>query len=505
MRNFTRNLIAVCLLTFTFVLYGLGQNQSVVVIHTGSANSKLASSGYGIAYGGPDKIVTALHVVNGKTQIRVVYGRRSADAVVEKVYPASDLALLSLKTPLGIPQAELYQSSPPLNTDLLYWEQPTGASSNSSKTTQITKVSPLNRIDPRLTADLAGFQKALCTDNSQPYPKLETLILKFGEPNIKKAHSGSPVTTGGSSNKVVGLIDGGDFPGTINSVVWAIPATEFKKLLEQGRAPSNPAQPCISQKLYGGVRSDNPFLSADQVQLARTMEAKRENPLTANNGGDNALIFTAEDRYSFEDVYASLDEEDQQYIQDLFESNEQYFEENEQVSVEDLFNSYIDVYFEERTGATIAFPYNAELHVEKEDGFPFSLIQASSPFGGIHMYAMVYQGEDTQDAFEMIEAFDQYLVSDGGAWVQDEDMEVYTENYLNDPDPYYNRQYGMVIYDEDDILTSEFYANQTINYSDFLGVSVEISDWDTLDDQKNERLMYYLMEVCAMLSDFPYY
>ena len=88
-----------CMLLYT--VSSTAQKNSVVQVHADK------SSGYGVACGGPqnlpDRIVTALHVVAGKQTILVSWQGKSAYATVEKIYKASDLALLKLKTSLGIP------------------------------------------------------------------------------------------------------------------------------------------------------------------------------------------------------------------------------------------------------------------------------------------------------------------------------------------------------------------------------------------------------------------
>ncbi|MBK9983377.1 MAG: hypothetical protein IPP15_13475 [Saprospiraceae bacterium] len=94
------------ILSTSFLLIGIlatipftatAQKSSIVQVHADK------SSGYGVACGGPDLIVTALHVVSGKSTIMVVWQGKSAYADIEKIYKPSDLALLRLQTPLGIP------------------------------------------------------------------------------------------------------------------------------------------------------------------------------------------------------------------------------------------------------------------------------------------------------------------------------------------------------------------------------------------------------------------
>ena len=97
------SLLFICLFLHGTVLSA--QKNSVVQVHADK------SSGYGVACGGPqnlpDRIVTALHVVAGKQTIVVKWQGKSSYATIEKIYKPSDLALLKLQTPLGIPAMAL--------------------------------------------------------------------------------------------------------------------------------------------------------------------------------------------------------------------------------------------------------------------------------------------------------------------------------------------------------------------------------------------------------------
>lgn len=67
------------------------QKPSVGLIHTAGAKEK--ASGYGFAYGGPqnlpNRVVTALHRVSGKSDILAVWNGQQSKAAVEKIYKAS--------------------------------------------------------------------------------------------------------------------------------------------------------------------------------------------------------------------------------------------------------------------------------------------------------------------------------------------------------------------------------------------------------------------------------
>ncbi|MDX2250111.1 MAG: hypothetical protein SF052_25235 [Bacteroidia bacterium] len=473
------------------------QQRSVVLIHTESG------SGYGVAYGAPNKIVTALHLVSGKTQIEVNWEGKKSFAKVEKIYKKADLALIQLLTPLNIPMLDIYNSDAPFGIDLNYWEAKPGTKLMSSKTTQLQRRTTLGKIDPRLAQNPAAqleFAKSLCTDGQSNYPTLNTSIIKFGEKNIDKAHSGSPITFEG---KIVGMVDGGEKPVNGSVSVWAIPALEFQNLFTLGVPPPGSQPTCSSDKLYSGLRSDNPFLSPELQQMAQQIEYSQANPISGN--GEDGFSFSLQYRTNCQDLYETLFPEDQEYIQDIVRMGEEGFHIADPLSVYDLYPQEIDIYQDGQTGATIAIPTYSNINIEQENGR--TLIEVSSQYEGITMYIYVSHNHSMEEAQSEKEWFKSYLVSDGLNWEEDEnsqgaDIIDYSQDYY---DPYYFEDMQRVIYDGEGYITSEFYATMTISDTDFLGVSVQVNDWQTLDDDPNERLISYLMEACTMITDFGYY
>src|SRR5688572_26023149 len=127
MRSLFSSLLFISILLQCTVLSA--QKNSVVQVHADK------SSGYGVACGGsqnlPDRIVTALHVVAGKKTIVVKWQGKTSNATIEKIYKPSDLALLKLQTPLGIPALSLYSGEPPWDTNINFWEIPINTTSVS--------------------------------------------------------------------------------------------------------------------------------------------------------------------------------------------------------------------------------------------------------------------------------------------------------------------------------------------------------------------------------------
>ncbi len=470
----------------------MSQEESVVLVHAGKA------SGYGVAYGGPGNIVTALHVVAGRTPITVVWKNQKLPATLEKIYKPADLALLRLQvpTPPNIPALKVYPGDPPMDTPLNFWEAPVKIFRMDKKETRLNRAVPLEQLDNRLERNSAALAKALCTDGQSSYPTLKTSVFKFEERNIRKAHSGSPLTYQGH---IVGMVDGGP-PINGKGFIWAIPAAgNFAKLLSEGSAAA-PRNACTSERLYSGIRADNPHLEEDPAWR----ELAEKNPFEFVDDSGDQLTFAFEYRATCKEIYDTMFEEEQGYIQELVHENEAVFAEDERVTIYDLYNQSIDIYQEEESGATIAVPSASELRVEKENGH--TLIEASSPYEGITMIIFVQNTQSVEESQAAMNWFKEYIVSDRDDWTSEAGEKDEIEDYLDDEEePYYNELFERVVHDGEDNLVAELYASLTIDGNNFLGVAVKVNDWETLDDDKDERIFFYMMEACTILTDFAYY
>jgi hypothetical protein len=86
--------------------------------------------------------------------------------------------------------------------------------------------------------------------------------------------------------------------------------------------------------------------------------------------------------------------------------------------------------------------------------------------------------------------------------VKSDDIEDFSCDVNN---PYYRESLENSVLDDNGQLTSEFFAELVVNESNFLGVTVTVSDWNKVWSDPKERLLFYLMESCAMLADFALY
>ena len=486
-----RNLATGTILIILFASVQLtGQKNAIVQVHADK------SSGYGVAWGGPenakDMIVTALHVVSGKNTILVTWQGKNAYAQIEKIYKPADLALLKLKTPLGITPLQLYSGEPPWDTNVNFWEVPVNTSAVSAKTTVLEERTNLARISPRVANNPAGLSKSLCMDAGQYYPSTSTDVINFKEPNIRKAHSGSPLTYG---DKILGMVDGGAKLTDGKACVWAIPAADFMKLYNLGTPLSKPMQSCDSPTagnkfMYSGLRSDNPLLSAEEAAQAEEFE----NSIHFTSGTGSKLELFHEYRIPFEEVYNTLFDEEKADMEEIFETEES-------LSLTDLLESTIDIYIEELTGISLMVPSACTL-TQSSDDFG-TWISTTSPGGMITMSFYISPNLSMEEGMSVMDGFKDYMEQNGlSMQANEEDIDDYSDD---EDTPYYSEYIENSFNDANGDVQSEFFADLIVNDGDFLGIIVTIEDWSQLDNNPEERLFLYLLETCSLLSDFSIY
>jgi len=458
------------------------QSNSIVLVHADK------SSGYGVAWGGPqnspDLIVTALHLVAGKKTITVVWQGKKSTARIEKIYKPSDLALLKLNTPLGIPTLSIYSGEPPWDTNINFWEIPVSATAPSKKTTVLEGRSSLANISPLLENAPKEFSNSLCMDGGQPYPGMTTAVINFKEPNIRKAHSGSPLTYG---DKILGMVDGGARLFGGKPCVWAIPASDFNKLYNQGTpAPANlaicDAVGNENKYMYGGIRSDNPELSAEEVEQVLQSEAYLH--FATKNG--RMLELHLNYTMTFQEVYNTLFEDEQLYLQGLFQPGGS-------VTLNDLLTMPVNLYVEEKTGVSLMIPAQCTL-TDSLDDFG-TLNSTTSPGGLVSMSFYIAPGVEMEEGMRALNSFKDFLKENGQA-IQASESDI---KDLTGFKKYYTEYIGK------SGSKSVFFANLIINDGDFLAATLSAPDWQTVAKNKDEKLFFYLMQTCAILSDFTVY
>ena len=85
---------------------------------------------------------------------------------------------------------------------------------------------------------------------------------------------------------------------------------------------------------------------------------------------------------------------------------------------------------------------------------------------------------------------------------EQDDINDFSEDDFN---PYYSEYVENTTEDDNGDIQSEFFADLIISDGDFLAVTVNIADWSQVDNNPEERLYLYLLQTCALLSDFTIY
>lgn len=465
------------------------QENAIVLVHADK------SSGYGVAYGGPqsnpDMIVTALHLVAGKKTINVSWQGKSTLATVEKIYAPSDLALLKLSTPLGIPPLTLYSGETPWDTNINFWEIPIASTSPSRKTTILEERTTLAKISPQLENEPEGLTKALCQDNGQYYPGMSTSVINFKEPNIRKAHSGSPLTYG---DKILGMVDGGARLVGGKPCVWAIPAADFNKLFTQGSAPSSSLASCDSPSnankyMYSGIRSDNPMLTEEEVIQAR----ETDNPFTISAFNGAPLQLHHNYTMDFRDVYETLFDNEKEFLTGVFK-------EGDSLSLNDLLDMPVSLYVEENTGVSVMVPAQCTF-TSTTDEFG-TLNTTSSPAGLVQMSFYIAQGQSMEDGMNALVAFKDFARNNDMILESIENP----VNALKEGQNYYKDYLkGEFLFKRGGGTKALYMADMTINDGDFLAVVFNAPDVPEIVKTREEKLFLYLMQACTILSDYTIY
>ena len=312
---------------------------------------------------------------------------------------------------------------------------------------------------------------------------MSTAVINFKEPNIRKAHSGSPLTY---DNKILGMVDGGAKLVDGKPLIWAIPASDFNKLYVKGNQPARNMTTCTaegtSKYLYSGVRSDNPFLTASEAEQAKLLSI----PLDIESSQGEKLELLHNYTMSFAEVYETLYEEEQAQLQSKFEEE----------TMKVLMNTIVHFYSEAATGVSIMIPDQCKL-VTTTDAYG-TLNTTTSPGGLVTMSVYVSAGKSTEDAVNAMNAFQEFIRP------PNKEFEPMTMETIKQFDSYYGLKYEYKGKVGNNVKTIT-YANMTVDGPNFLAVSVNTSDWPAVNTDSNEKMYFYLMEVCSNLSNFPFY
>lgn len=336
-------------------MLSLGQSQeqsarSVVKIKT-SYNGKdekgnpalVVNTSTGWAWKDPRWIVTTLHSVAGVKEIEVCnVNNDCTGAEIMKVLKVADLALIKLDRDLGLKPLNTETVSPQSSQTYQVWGYPHGVYSIQGDDIKFSR--SLNQY-PTLNDILTGNTlKQQLIDQGYPLPNAKIFRISS---IIQPGHSGAPILT--SSGKVIGIADGGLRGGTAR-INWAMPSeTYLKSLLTSSETA--PGSISLQQNLYSHSYYIPITTSANEVD-SYIIREEAKTTVSSNNGTEVHKTWTA----SLDDIYQTLDYEDQNSIDEMLEDGLNDF----------LNNAYFDIYEDYNTGASFAVPYGANVVYEDD-------------------------------------------------------------------------------------------------------------------------------------------
>ena len=449
-----KRILLLTLLVFTLPHLCNAQNlfESVVQIEV---NGK--KRGVGVVTNKIDHVVTALHVVAGQRNIRV-YSKargRSVPATIHKVHQESDLALLTLDTPLQLPAIKVSNEVPNARNDYFiygYTKTPEVKESNMDVSSNFFKLTSI--IAPSTP------QHKWLVDNGFPLPS--ATIIRLDSP-IQHGDSGSPILN--YDGQLVGIADGGLKKGMVR-MNWGISSAEYiHQLFNSNENPKNIKPSTV------------PFLK----------NARSENSLF-NVQGDMNLYHIFSDYLN--NIYYTAFPEDQSAIN-------AYRNSALQLSDRDILDQAIDVYEDYDTGATIGVPQGLDFEYNPSTG----LLRAWSPSGNVEMNILIKETNSFNEAYSRVANFKNDLFM-GATWY--ERVTGNTEIY----EPYnqfYDESINCTQYNQFNEERSSLIAEILIDGSYVLATSVTV--YDTAKAYANPIDWYYTyaMEACLQLCGFPIY
>ena len=242
--------------------------------------------------------------------------------------------------------------------------------------------------------------------------------------------------------------------------------------------------------MYSGTRSDNPLLTPQEVEQATQFEE----PMAFTSEDGSSLSLYHDYRMTFSEVWETLFPEVQADLETILEDEEE-------ISDDDMLESTIDLYVEEVTGISVMVPTQCTLEAMSDGSQTY--ISTTSPGGLVTMSVYISVNNSMEEGMEVMEAFKNVMAENGQVMEPEEDE---ITDYRDDTDtPYYSEYVENTLTDEDGEVTGEFFADLIINDGDFLAITVTINDWSALEEDAEERMFLYLLQTCALLSDFAIY
>ncbi len=450
-------LSVVLIISMHSLLHGQKVEDAVVDVLSGSS-----TVGVGFVWPDQNHIVTALHVVAGRSSFKVkcyTSGQQGIYPVesVTKILKEADLALLKLARPIDVPVMRVSKEIPKAgNTYRMYRTAPGGG-----KIAGFTK-----RLEPEVETlefyigkNKPQLYNALL---QQGYPQLTVKIARVVDP-IKKGDSGSPICN--IEGELIGIIDGGLYEG-LRDYNWAIIASTY---LDKLNDPSN-------NEMFSSVSETNPsiyLVSEDIVE---------EKQLDFGNGVlEKTFTTTIQDINKTLELTKKEISEDNKFYNDILKD-----------TGKDLRKHKVDIYKDANSGASIAVPSNLQLTISNS-GQNNIYLYANSPSGNVKMIFSL------QNNIQYSEVHNNKFINGllsldfDTNWEKDHDL---TDEYYEDT--YSSCEY--VYFNDDD---GEATVSLLYSFDNFMGLGAYTIDYEnpTMEDD----YYYELFRECILLSDFPVY
>lgn len=412
--------------------------------------------GIGVVALKPDHVLTALHVVAG--QKVGVYSKAKGQlvpATIVKVHKESDLALLKLDEPLGLPMVPLSGETPDAarpyfisgytnKPDIL--EGPMGL---------YTNFHPLTTIIESGTPQYKWLYQ-----NGYPLPTAQ--IIRLGDP-IQHGDSGSPIYN--AAGELVGIADGGLKKG-VQRMNWAISTkAHLKDLLDS--------------------KED---VKVNPSTLGFLKNARAENQAFETSSDDLDLYYIFSEAMG--DIFETAFPEDQRLMQI-------YRGYAADMSGYDIFGHQLDVFEDYATGATIAIPNGLRFEYDASNG----LLRAWSPSGNVEMDILIKKATSFQDAVSRMDDFQDEL------FMYEEWYDRPEGNQVTDrsSEELFIESINCAKLDENDDETASLIAEILVEGPYVLARSVTIHDLAAANRNKEDWYYTYAMEACLVLCGFPIY
>lgn len=370
-------MVRTTLISFLFIcpLFTLAQTdrfsaKSVVKIKTSyigqdreGNSAKVINTSSGWTWNDPLWVVTTLHSVAGVENIEVCSTTKNcANAKIVRVLKEADLALLRIEKDLGLQPLTTQAISPQSSETYYIWGYPHDVYTIQGDEIKFSR--SLNQF-PTLSDIITGNKLKQQLVN-QGYPLPSAKIYRISS-IIQPGHSGAPILTSGG--KVIGIADGGLRGGTAR-INWAMPSETYLRSLISSTEVI-PTAVSIQHNLYSNAYYV-PIDASDSDVDQYIAQDEALSTVSSGTGTEVHKTWTA----SLDEIYWTLDEEDQETIDELISDGLENY----------ISNTFFDIYEDYNTGASFAVPFGSTV-VYQDELFHIELEHSYLAFAPINAFS----------------------------------------------------------------------------------------------------------------------